>query len=166
MKKYLVLLLLVICSKTYSQEYKESAGFRGGFSNGFTYQSFVEENNSCEFMLGFRNRGIQFTGMWESYMPVLLDYSTHLFMYWGYGGHVGYIKWYKYYQYDNYPDYFMTRQKSSPVLGIDGIAGIEYRIYKYPLVIGLDFKPFIELSGRNFININFYDFGLKAKYKF
>jgi len=162
MKKYLFLVLLITPLILPAQEYYNSVGFRGGESWGFTYRICSDEENAAEALLSFRDGGMQLTAMKEIFMPVLLKYSNHFFFYKGYGGHLGYSRWnYKNY-YEN--EFHRRYMKASPLLGIDGVLGLEYQLFKYPFTAGLEFKPFAEFGGRRFFRLNLWDFGLTVKY--
>jgi len=165
MKKQLFFLILISPFLLKAQEYKSSIGFRGGESFGFTYRIFNNVENAAEALLSFRDGGMQLTAMKEIFNPALLKYSDHIFLYQGYGGHLGYSRWH--YKDIHDGDYF-TRYPVNmfPLLGIDGLIGIEYRIYKYPLTMDIGFKPFAELGGRRFFKLSLWDFGFTVRYTF
>ena len=162
MKK--LLLFLFIPFVTNAQVYRGAIGIRGGESAGISVQLFSDENNVVQGLLGFRNSGTQFTVLKEKYMPVLLKYSDHIFLYKGYGGHLGYERWYKWKDGD-WPDY-NRHMRSAPLAGIDGVIGLEYRLFKFPLKFGLEYKPFAELSLHNIFRLNLWDFGVTIHYSF
>ena len=152
-----------------AQDYSGSVGLRGGYSSGLNFKGFVSDENAVDALLSWRDGGMQFTMLLETYRPVFLGYSEHMFLYLGYGAHVGYTRWYKRYedniQINGHPTYYYHR-RSSPVIGADAIAGLEYRMYRVPLAFGLDVKPFAELFGEHFININLVDFAMSFRYTF
>ena len=161
MKKLLLLFILITPSLSNAQEYNNVIGFRGGESWGFTYRICNDEVNAEETLLSFRNGGMQFTAMKEMFMPVLLKYSEHFFLYKGYGGHLGYSKW----RHDEYiNDMHWYQSKASPLIGIDGVLGLEYRLFRYPFSAGMEFKPFAEFGGHRFFRLNLWDFGFTVKY--
>ena len=163
MKKIILLLFVVYPILVNAQDYNTSVGFRGGESWGFTYRICSNEVNAAEALLSFRVGGMQFTAMKEIFMPVLLKYSDHFFLYTGYGGHLGYSRWdYKNNYYEN--KFHGRYMKASPLLGIDGVLGLEYKLFKYPFTAGLEFKPFAEFGGRRFFRLNLWDFGFTVKY--
>ncbi|NTW31503.1 MAG: hypothetical protein HGB12_02565 [Bacteroidetes bacterium] len=162
MKKLLLLFILISPLAINAQECNKSIGLRGGDSWGFTYRICSDDANAEEALLSFRNGGMQFTVMKEKFMPVLLKYSEHIFLYKGYGGHLGYSKW----RHKDYEDnlYWQHHSKASPLIGIDGVIGLEYRLFQYPFSAGIEFKPFIELGGHRFFRLNLWDFGFTVKY--
>ena len=165
MKKIILSILISLPIILNAQDFKRSVGFRGGESTGITFRFFSDENNAAEALLSFRDGGIQFTVLKELYMPVLLKYSDHIFLYKGYGGHIGYSQrtHHDFFEGNNVNWYHL---KSAPLLGIDGVMGLEYRLFKYPLTGGIDFKPFAEIGGRRFFRLNLWDFAFTLKYTF
>lgn len=165
MKTLFTILILAISIQLFGQEYRYSAGFRAGYTSGLTFQAYLDENNAFQGMLSWRDSGMQFTGLFEHYKPVFTKKSNHFFLYYGGGGHIGYTRWYKkYYGDDNYYTYYET--VASPVFGVDGIIGLEFRTYKVPLSFGVDYKPFMEVFGETVFQMNFYDFAFTMKYNF
>jgi len=168
-RKAIILCFLVVPFMLASQDYTGSAGFRGGYSSGIGFKGFMDEEKALEALVGWRDGGMQFTMLLETYRPVFLGYSEHVFLYLGYGAHVGFTRWYERYQGDVYinghPTYHYSRH-SSPVIGADAIAGLEYRMYRVPLAFGLDIKPFVEFFGESFISLNPMDMGFSVRYTF
>lgn len=160
MKKLLILLLFPLV--VHAQNYWGAIGIRGGESAGISVQLFNGESNAVQGLLSFRHSGIQFTVLTEKYMPVLLKYSDHIFLYQGYGGHIGYERWYKWKDGD-WP-YYNQHVQASPIAGIDGIVGMEYRLFKYPFKFGLEYKSFAEFSLHNVFRLNLWDFGVTVHY--
>jgi len=162
MKTKLLFFILTFPLFLNAQEYLSAVGLRGGLSSGVTCRFFSNDENAIEALLSFRDCGIQLTAMEEKFMPVFLNYSEHIFLYYGYGGHLGYSKWPDEDYYNSHRYYI----NALPLVGIDGIAGLEYRFYKFPVTTGIDFKPFSELGGRRFFRLNLCDFGITLKYTF
>jgi hypothetical protein len=165
MKKFVIFLFTVFPLINFAQNYTSCIGIRGGDSWGFTFRIYNDESNATEALLSFRDGGVQFTAMKEVFMPVLLNYSSHFFLYKGYGGHLGYNSW-LHDDYNKLNNEFLYHTKAAPVVGIDGLVGLEYRLFKYPVSGGLEYKPFAELGGRRFFKLNLWDFALTFKYTF
>jgi hypothetical protein len=160
----IVLVFLITCfSSVNAQDYQTAIGIRGGYTSGINLQFWTDENRALDGTLSFRNNGMQMTILIEHYRPILLKRSTHIFGYWGWGGHLGYDWGNSSHQLWDYPPRVF---RSGPVLGIDAVLGAEYRFYKVPITLGLDFKPFAEFSATRFFNLNLWDFGLTARYTF
>lgn len=166
--KLLVLIAgLLLGNKLLSQDFKNSVGFRGGYSYGFTYTMFTDENKEAEALLSFRDGGMQCAVFVKKFKPVLLEYSDHFYLHYGIGGHLGYTSWEKGFKTsENGYDHYEFRNYFSPVIGADFSATLQYRFYRYPFSIALDYKPFFELPGRHFFRLNLWDTALCIKYNF
>jgi hypothetical protein len=145
-----------------AQDYQTAISLRSGVSSGISLQFFRDESKAIEGLLSFRNNGLQLTVIKEYYRPVLLKHSTHIFAFYGWGGHLGF-EWSTSHYHDDFPPRVFS---SGPSAGLDAIAGAEYRFYKVPVTLGLNFKPFAELSATRFFNLNLWDFGFIVRYAF
>ena len=158
-----LLLMTIIVSHTEAQNITRNIGLRGGQTAGITFRKYFDEDNALESILSFRLNGIQLTGLKQFIKPKFEEYSDRIFMVWGYGGHVGTT-------YSNSWDFaarsYYGNKRFSPVAGIDAFIGLEYRIKEIPLVVGLDYKPFFELSLSRFFSLNPWDLGFSLKYAF
>ena len=139
MKKVLILLMLAISSITYSQQYENAIGFRGGFTQGITFKHFLGSANALEGILATRWSGFSLTGLHEIHANAFEVEGLN--WYYGGGGHVGL------YNGDISNRYFDDPSKSYTVIGLDGILGIEYNIGEIPINISLDWKPAFNLVG-------------------
>jgi len=165
MKTVFTVLIVMISLQVFSQDYRYSAGLRGGYTSGITFQAYLDDQNAFQAMLSWRDGGMQFTALYEKYHPIFVDRSDHFFLYYGVGGHLGYTKGYKRYYYDNsYYTYYESIAR--PVFGVDGIVGVEFRLYTVPLSFGLDYKPFAEFFGESVFRLIMYDFAFTMKYNF
>lgn len=167
MIRNLFIVAFVLASVTMRAQNPEfAAGFRGGLSSGLTFQQFFNPDEDVKMLLSFREGGVQLTGLMEIYKPVLISYHDQFFMYYGAGMHVGYTRYHhnRWRDYDRDAGYYYPRTK--PVLGADGIVGIEYRIDQIPLTVGFDYKPFFEFFGQDFFRLSFSDFAFTVKYNF
>jgi hypothetical protein len=54
----------------------------------------------------------------------------------------------------------------TPVFGIDGYIGMDYKLEYLPMSFGIGFQPHMEISMRQLFGINLWDFGIHAKYRF
>jgi hypothetical protein len=133
--------------------YKTGIGLRFGPEAGLTLKHFLNKN-AVEVILssGWGYGGFRLTGLYEVHKP--FPSVKGLDWFFGGGAHVGTYSG-RYYGYSAYnggyhdkngkwhPDYrsrYMT-------LGIDGILGLEYLFEDFPITIGLDIKPYIDLIG-------------------
>jgi len=168
MKKiYLISLLSLLCLTGFSESPKKALGIRGGLTSGFEYRVFSGELSSYKALLSFRNHGLQFTGMKEFHVPDAFDVCEELSFVYGFGLHAGFESWDEdVYHYSNGNEYYHTEKHTSPVVGMDGLAAVEYTIPAVPLVAGLEVKPYFNLFGEDFFKIQPFDFAFTLKYTF
>ena len=143
------------------------AGFRMGYRSGIFYQLSHEAGNAeiaYNGMLSFNNNGFQATGLKIFYGTSLNSISPNLVFAWGYGGHAGFF-------YDDHvrflgENYYFSRNRFCPLIGMDGWLSAEYRITDIPLNISLNVKPFIELTFPSFMRVSPWDFAVSISYVF
>ena len=164
MKKLILLMsLALITASGFSQDKMRAAGIRGGLSSGFEYRVFANEYVSYKALLSTRNRGIQLTGMKEFHVPDIITFSEQVTFVYGFGVHAGFESWYVYRDQPYYP-YHTTN--SGPIIGLDGLAALEYQFWDVPLNMGIEVKPYFDIFGRNFFRIQPFDFAFTIKYLF
>jgi hypothetical protein len=162
-----ILLIILYPASLPGQVTMKQAGLRTGYTSGIFYQVTRESGNAeagFNAMLGFKNNGIQLTGLRIIYETALNDISPDLFFAWGYGGHAGFIN-------TDHVGFFgetysFQSRRFCPVLGADGWLAAEYRVQEIPLNISLNLKPFVELTIPAFVRVMPFDFGLSVSYVF
>ncbi len=170
MKKIILLTItttLLFQINVFSQDIIKQAGVRTGVRSSIFFQVTSEAGNAevgYNAMLGFNNEGIQVTGLRIIYEKALSSISPDLYFAWGYGGHAGFII-------TDHVGYFGERynfqgERFCPVLGADGWLAAEYRFYDIPLIIGLNIKPFVELTIPAFVRLMPGDIGISVSYVF
>lgn len=157
---------LIISSITYSQVFERQLGMRFGVTSGITGKVIKDKKSAIQGTLGIRNGGIQLYTLLEAYK--VLDKKQNWFIYFGGGAHVGYVNGYnKVRRWSNTTGYYWEEEFTiGPVLGLDGVMGVEYCIPRIPLTLFLEFKPWVELQSFNKVRMNFYDFGFGIVYRF
>ncbi|MFZ0280182.1 MAG: hypothetical protein WAL29_00925, partial [Bacteroidales bacterium] len=133
MKRIYIMLILATSMLITSngQDYRTSLGLRAGLPVGVTVKHFLNENNALEGILASKWRGFVVTGLYE-FEQWTGEYPG-LNWYWGGGAHVGI--WNEGYN----PR--LDVSYSGPVIGIDGILGLEYTFDEIPLNLSLDILP-------------------------
>lgn len=160
-----IILFSIITLVIYSQEYMQALGVRGGITSGLTYKKFLNQMKSMEAILSFKNRGMQVTALRQLHELTLFEFSDKFYFMKGYGIHGGY--YYKEPSAFLKFKYFDTENRIfSPIFGLDGYLGLEYRFDNVPLVIGLDYKPFFEFSIIKPFDMNIWDTAFYLKYVF
>lgn len=164
--KYLILVLLLPVFG-FSQTPDKAIGIRGGLSSGFEYRVFSGNETSYKVLLSTRKRGLQLTGLKEFHIPDAFDINEDVSFIYGFGAHVGFESWNRYYYYDAWDPYAYTyERRTGPIAGLDGLAAVEYTIPGIPLVVGIDYKPYFNLFGKNFFELQPFDFAFTVKYTF
>ena len=171
----IIVLFLITGGKQLSaQDYRTAIGIRTGVTSGFTYKSIYDRNKAVEALMTFRHDGFQLTGMAMQYTPAFENKTDRAFWYVGAGGHVGYHRW------SNnsfllpvdtsssgaiiYDRVYDKPNRTSPALGFDFVMGLEYQLETMPLLIGVEYKPYIGIFGPSRVARSFVDFAFTARY--
>ena len=164
MKKLLLIAIVAFfAQEVFAQGYNQSVGIRGGISSGFEYRVFTDDYNSYKALLSTRNRGLQFHAIKEFHRYDMFSFAEQLVFYYGAGIHVGYERWDVK---DNYDNVTWYETRSSVIAGMDGLAGLEYVFYDVPISIGFEVKPYFDLLGKEFFQVDLFDFAFTVKYLF
>lgn len=139
MKKLALIISFVLCVVviTNAQDYKTGVGLRGGLYNGLTVKHFIGDKTAVEGLLSTRWHGFEITGLYELHAPAF-DVDRLNFFY-GAGAHLG--------LYDDAYTGWGDNDGIYPVLGIDGILGLEYCFSEIPINVGIDWKPSFNFIG-------------------
>ena len=171
MKRLLSILILgLLVSYTnlvYGQFANRQAGLRMGYRGGLFYQSGVQAGNAevaYNALLSFQKGGIQLTGLKIIYEPSFSRLSPDIYFSWGYGAHLGYL--YSDHLKSMGEDYYFEGPRFCPLLGVDGWLSAEYRVHEIPLIVSLNYKPFIEITVPAFVKVMPWDFALSVSYVF
>lgn len=162
-----ILLFLLLLAGVKGQAYKHAISGRLGLSSGITYQYQVDEFRGYKGMMSFRDGGVQLTGLLESSRPLYLNFTDRMYYYTGLGAHVGFTRFQPKRGFFTNPFNFDKNSGHfAPVIGLDAIIGIEYRLPRAPIAFCLDAKPFFELFGQNIFRLSLFDIGLSMKFTF
>lgn len=164
---HLLCIFLIVSFSGFTQEPEKVVGIRGGISSGFEYRVFSGELNSYKALLSFRRQGLQLTGLKEFHRPDAFDFCEELSFVYGFGAHAGFETWHRYNYYDDQDLHTMSREnRTGPIVGLDALATVEYAIPQVPLVAGIEAKPYFNLFGKNFFQLQPFDFAFTLKYTF
>ena len=159
-----IILLLLLSIQLKGQHYTRDAGLRGGAFPSVCYRQYSKDYNYSEVMLSLSRNAVRVTFLKEQAQPTLQQFSENLLLVYGFGAHSGLSRM------DHYRllnrTYFYNSYRFSPVFGIDGYLGLEYRLREFPFFIGLDYKPFFEFSTTQFFNLFLSDMAFVLKLKF
>lgn len=146
MKKLICLCVMAVASITIlsAQDYNWAVGVRfGGEMGGASVKYKFNAANGIEAIVAAPwNNGVLLTGLYQRYIPVI---GRGFHFYYGFGAHVG--EWYNKF-----------------TLGIDGIAGLEYKFDDIPLALSFDYRPMFNVAGWH--NFQMADFALGVRITF
>jgi len=168
LRNNIVLVLLLVSLSVSSQEYKKQIGIRLGVTSGIAGKVIKDNRTAIEGSLGFRTGGLQMYMLLESYRPMVVTDRVRWMIYFGGGAHIGYINGYeKVKRWSNtYGYYWDEFHIAGPVLGLDAVFGSDITFEKVPIVLSVEFKPFIEAQAFQRVKVNFWDFGFGIAYRF
>ncbi len=160
----LTTLIIFMLPPLMGQNYTRDAGIRLGSVTDFTYRQVSMDDSAFELMLGFSNRGMRITALKEYFRPAFINETDRLYRVIGFGAHAGF-------GYTNYYSYFGNRYyynawRFSPIIGIDGIIGLEYLFEEFPFIVGADIQPYFEFSTNRFFALNIFNISISLKYRF
>ncbi len=164
MKKTALLLItaaffMLFQQKANAQLYQGAVGLKfGGYENGITGKYFLDKSAAIEGILGFRSKGLVVTGLYEIHHTAFN--VPALKFYYGGGAHIGSVGSGYYKRYNGDDEFY---DKSSLLIGADGVLGLEYLIPQSPIAVSLDLNPRIELGRGPYFDIAP---GLGIKYAF
>jgi len=163
----ILLAIILIPDSVSGQDGHRQAGVRSGSRGGIFFQTTSDAGNAdigYNAMIGFNNAGIQITGLRIIYERSITDISPDLYFAWGYGGHAGFIVT------DNFSyfgeSYSFPYERFCPVFGVDGWIAAEYRFRELPIILGINLKPFVELTIPAFVKVMPGDLGISISYIF
>jgi len=144
--------------------YSTAIGLRAGGTSGLTLKQFFATGTAVEGIVGIWPNAISITVLYERYSQV--GEVSGLNWYFGGGGHITYGTGRLYYVYREGNRYYTYRYNYPGFgVGIDLVAGIEYKIPQIPFALNLDIKPFIEMN-RAGVLFTAFDPGLGIKITF
>jgi hypothetical protein len=120
--------------------YRNAVGLRFGVTTGITYNHKFDRYNSLNFIFGAFPYSYGVTVLYERYVRTS---EENLSFYYGLGGHISgayYRTWYYYNTERNRYTYYRT-YGPSPIVGIDFVAGLEFKFPGAPLALNFEIKP-------------------------
>jgi hypothetical protein len=148
MKKFALILLLVIgLSVSTTSQAQVAVGLRAGLPTGVSLKLNPTKSRAIELIAGSYGRGnINITGLYE-FQKQIGDVDGLTF-YAGPGLHFNYFNDIYYYYYRNYKSRYDVDygRGGYATAGVDGVFGIEYKIPDFPMSVGADLKPAIDIG--------------------
>jgi len=144
--------------------YNTAIGLRAGGTSGLTIKQFFATGTAAEGIFGIWPNAISITALYERYSQV--GDINGMNWYFGGGGHITCGTGRLYYVYREGNRYYTYRYNYPGFgVGIDLVAGIEYKIPQIPFAFNVDIKPFIEMN-RAGVLFTAFDPGLGIKITF
>jgi len=164
MRVLLLAIVTLIAYEANAQNYTRDCGFRLGDQFSAGYRQFLDDEQAIEGMFSVGRRGVRITLLKEHSWPALGHISENLFFKYGYGAHAGfrYIDRYRVLN----RTYELDEYMFVPLIGLDGMIGIEYRFPRFPVLVGVDIKPYFEYSTVQIFSLYLNSIGLSIKYRF
>lgn len=155
-----VVAILSLNNTAFAQvNYTNGAGLRlGGYENGLTLKHFTDSETALEGIIGFRPGVFVVTGLYEKHQIAFAEPSLNFF--YGAGAHIGGISGDRYYRSYGRERYYGD---SGILLGVDGIAGLEWQIPELPLAVSVDLHPRVEIANLPLLNM---EAALSIRYTF
>ncbi|MFA4851420.1 MAG: hypothetical protein WC868_07775 [Bacteroidales bacterium] len=157
--KFACFFLPAFFSHVANAQFSTGIGPRIGISLGFTVlQNFnPKARGAADFIIVNQYKGWVFTGLYEVHSK---SHNIHIELanfgfFWGAGGHVGLYKGINYNQSD---------KNKVQTVGVDVIAGVEWKLPHVPLLLSLDVKPYVDINYRD--QPDFIDAAIALKYLF
>ena len=150
MRKLLVVFTLFLL--TYHAEaqntgssYRTALGVKVWDGAGISFKHFLTGNNALELIGYFWGHGTRITGLYEIHGPI--KGATGLKWYIGPGAHIGFYNDHHHNHNHIHDDHY----GHGPVIGIDGVIGLDYKFRGAPINMSLDWQPSFEFGeGRGF----------------
>ncbi len=168
MRQIILFIILTLPVCLLGQDYDRAAGVRPGHTSGITYKKFLNEDEAIDLMVSGRRDGTQFTALYEFHSPMEVGFEQSFYFYYGIGGHLGYERFddlNKVIVNDD-PLEFIFEEKSYFSMGVDVIAGVEYRYLSAPMTIAFEIKPYFNFISMRYTKSQFWDAGFSVKYVF
>src|ERR1035437_5091643 len=139
--------------------YSNAIGINASLNSGITYKHFIADEKAFEVDLGTRWRGISVTGIFEMCIAAG-SVGPGLIWNFGLGPRLGF------YNGKNYMDYLGRNRENRTYssIGMVGNIGFENFFPKMPFTVGLDYRPYYDLNGKN--DNSFLDAVISLRYAF
>ena len=142
-----LLLVLISSFSAFSQRAKKPNPYRFAIGAGLypglkepyvvDFKFYIKTGHSFEFIGYNLQTAYRLTALYNPYCPI--NRSGNLRLVIGPGVHIG--AWKEGYKKNSY--------STNPIIGLDGIAGLEYTIPKVPLSFQVHFQPSADIAGNN-----------------
>jgi hypothetical protein len=145
MRKLLVVFTLFLLTyhveaQNTSSSYRTALGVKVWDGAGISFKHFLTSKNALELIGYFWGDGARITGLYEIHGPI--SGATGLKWYIGPGAHIGFYNDHHHIHHHIHDDHF----GHGPVIGIDGVIGLDYKFRGAPINVSLDWQPSFEFT--------------------
>ena len=152
----IISVLFSVCTK--AQSYKASVETRVGIKTlGIATRVFINPVAAVDgiFSVGYDNKRVLFTALYEEHYAVK-DVTDRFKLFCGAGMHIGFTRNDEVKNDENLNIRTKFSQVSRPdklfIIGADAIVGMDYKLNKVPINIGIDIKPNVDfMNGRTIL---------------
>lgn len=156
------IVLLLVGGRLDAQSYTNAVGVRIGESSGLTLKSFTR-SGALEFIISVWPNDLALFALYERYHPLG---DNGVSFYYGGGAHLAFNTWHRhYYRSDDYYNRWWYQDRNGFGIGLDAIAGLEYKLPGAPLAFSIEFKPYMEVNRDRNVYVS-PDPGVGIKYTF
>lgn len=129
---------LFLISHDSKAQYNTGIGLRLGTGNGITVKHFVTQDGAVEALAYRRWGGLIVAGLYE----IHFDISEVRGLQWFAGGGAHFGTW----NAGNHNLPRVPKRESMQTFGLDGIIGLDYKIYNAPINLSFDWKPAVNFT--------------------
>lgn len=145
---------------SYAQGYQHSIGVKLGTYSGITYKLNLTSSTAVEGVFTFGNNTLGVTGSYQKYFPIREVPGMNWYL--GGGGHLIFISGYNSI-WNDYHSYDEKYHDNNVALGVNGVAGLDYKFVQIPLNIGVEAGPYVNLFDDSRFSAHI---GIFARYTF
>lgn len=163
------LLICFLCVSTFSLKAQYLTGIGaslGLYARGVTVIQYFspKARGAADFILASQSEGVTFTGLYEIHNPNHNERIelANVGFFAGLGGHAGMVNP------ETYGRHRDTKNQLIFVVGVDLIAGAEWKLPRMPLLLSVNAKPFLDLNllKDQLDNYDFFDAAITLRYLF
>lgn len=152
----LITFLTALLATANGQDYQHAVKIKPFGELCISYKRITGFEKGYEVMLSDLENGYSVTGLMVHHTPVLPRKSSKWFFTYGYGAHTGLFHQYEVYNPFRPFDPPREINRRYVALGLDGSAGVEYRMLRHPFLFSWDVNPNIEFLGPDVFRVNIY----------
>src|SRR4051812_3618593 len=136
MKVLLAIAAFLLALAATAQSYNKAIGIKFPVGFGVSYKKFITPKAAMEFQALAGTQSFMVDGLYEFHFPIANVEGLNWYV--GPGVHVGF-----------YRNDYQKSYNSKMDLGIDGVAGLDYKFSGLPVNVSLDWQPSLSFTGNS-----------------